>query len=344
MKPLPAFAVSVVRHLLTRQLVRSRRHVSVATASSIPEVCDGVPICRNDVGSGASASPGGIGSGIIEGAFGRAMRLQEALVARGVDVDVLDTPPHSSLLAPAIRVCRAFVLPRSCKAFECAEKSGQASVVADEVQRLVFAAQATRATWDQRCAKLRREDLEEGQVWKHPVVVVLDGIRSKQNVGTLLQICERARVEEVVACGITPVPPDPGVIRAAGADVAARVSLRHAPSTLAAVLEFRAAGREVWALETTTQADLLEDALAGSPALANRAGLALVFGHERHGVSIAVLAACDRHVRVPTFGIKNSLNVAAVGGIAIFSVIRCWRKRNHGVGGSFTADIDASAC
>ena len=54
--------------------------------------------------------------------------------------------------------------------------------------------------------------------------------------------------------------------------------------------------------------------------------VALVFGHEEFGVSVDVLEACDAVVEIPVYGLKNSLNVANVVAVALFDVVRRWRK------------------
>ena len=44
---------------------------------------------------------------------------------------------------------------------------------------------------------------------KLPLVVVLDHIRSLNNVGSVFRTADAFRVKKIVLCGITAVPPDP---------------------------------------------------------------------------------------------------------------------------------------
>ncbi|CAE8634245.1 unnamed protein product, partial [Polarella glacialis] len=125
---------------------------------------------------------------------------------------------------------------------------------------------------------------------------------------------------------ITPAPPDPAVLRVAG-DAAAMVPIRRAPSASATVEELQREGYEVWAMETTSSAKMLDDVEVPLDR-----PLALVLGNENEGVSIDALKVCDHHVRIPMRGMKNSLNVAVAGSITIFDVVR--RKAEHGRGPS----------
>ena len=51
-----------------------------------------------------------------------------------------------------------------------------------------------------------------------------------------------------------------------------------------------------------------------------------MLGNELVGVDVAALEACDAAVAIPTFGVKNSLNVAAAGAVALFEVVRAWGR------------------
>ena len=98
------------------------------------------------------------------------------------------------------------------------------------------------------------------------------------------------------------------------------VNVAREPSTLDAVLALQGDGVTVWACETTARSEDLLAAAEPPPK-----PLALVFGHEEFGVHVDVLAAADAIVAIPTFGKKNSLNVANACAIAVFDVVRRWR-------------------
>ena len=99
-------------------------------------------------------------------------------------------------------------------ALRLARAPGRARAVAAEVEKLVGAARRERAAWDEHVARDSGRGPADGG--GPGLAMLLDGVRSAQNVGALLQVCEAAGVGELVLCGITPAPPDPAVLRAAG--------------------------------------------------------------------------------------------------------------------------------
>ncbi len=91
----------------------------------------------------------------------------------------------------------------------------------------------------------------------------------------------------------------------------------HDGSTLRVVRALRAEGIAVWACETSERSVDLRRATLPRP-------LALVLGNELIGVDTAVLDECDAVVQIPTFGVKNSLNVATAGSVFIWEALRQW--------------------
>ena len=97
----------------------------------------------------------------------------------------------------------------------------------------------------------------------------------------------------------------------------AQVPTRYYDSTMAAVEALRSDGYRVYAMETTERSASYVD-------IQYPHRTALVLGNEVTGVDTAVLEQCDGIVEIPTFGLKNSLNVAAAAPIVVFEVLRQW--------------------
>eukprot|EP00315_Gephyrocapsa_oceanica_P028499 CAMPEP_0185465758 /NCGR_PEP_ID=MMETSP1365-20130426/96392_1 /TAXON_ID=38817 /ORGANISM="Gephyrocapsa oceanica, Strain RCC1303" /LENGTH=504 /DNA_ID=CAMNT_0028072495 /DNA_START=89 /DNA_END=1600 /DNA_ORIENTATION=- len=106
------------------------------------------------------------------------------------------------------------------------------------------------------------------------------------------------------------------------------VPTRHAQSTLQAVRALQAGGVAVYAMETT------ERSQAYSTVAFPPGGVALVLGNEQIGVDTDVLAAVDGIVEIPTFGVKNSLNVASAATVVVFEVLRQWGLLDGQQGGT----------
>ena len=147
---------------------------------------------------------------------------------------------------------------------------------------------------------------------KIPIVVLLDDIRSFENVGSVFRTADSFSIEQVVLCGITPCPPHREIHKTAlGATES--VSWRHSPTVMEAVLGLKELGYAVYALEQAQKTSLLHRV--------NQLSLekvALVFGNEVHGVQQAVVDVCDGVLEIPQFGTKHSLNVSVCVGITLW--------------------------
>eukprot|EP00419_Tripos_fusus_P019849 CAMPEP_0172758966 /NCGR_PEP_ID=MMETSP1074-20121228/166776_1 /TAXON_ID=2916 /ORGANISM="Ceratium fusus, Strain PA161109" /LENGTH=344 /DNA_ID=CAMNT_0013592653 /DNA_START=14 /DNA_END=1045 /DNA_ORIENTATION=+ len=281
---------------------------------------------------GASVEPlVGETTSFKNGALQRNKELQHALAELHVNFELLDKPPQCALLRPALRAYKKFVLPRSQRALDLVSCPGRANVVAKTIKHMIDEALSADAAWKMQYSNVQVSD-EFNNTPRYPLTLILDGLRSAQNVGSLLLTCEHVRLEKVVFCNITPRPPDPAVMRVAQS-AATRVPQEYASNAAEVVHRLRKEGCTVWALETTSQALDFSDVVPPQP-------LALVLGHEGHGVSLDVLDACDEHVRIRMRGVKNSLNVAVAGSIAAFDVVRQWRGATSNVGGGSQASLD----
>ena len=244
----------------------------------------------------------------------RRARLHAELERLGLDVDsLLDDPSFRG--SAALRTYTSFVLPKPAGALANVEKPQRAATIASSIGFLVREHRAAQAEW------LRNHDraLSESEALAppHPLTLVLDNVRSAANVGNMFRAAEAARIERVICCGITPTPPDEKLLKTA-MGAAAHVPHSHEPTTLAVVRRLQAEGVAVWAAETTARGVAYHDAALPQP-------LALVMGNELIGVDTEVVDACDGVVAVPTYGLKNSLNVATASTVLMWEAIRQWR-------------------
>ena len=155
---------------------------------------------------------------------------------------------------------------------------------------------------------------------KLPLIVVLDDVRSMYNVGSVLRSCDAFRVEEVLLCGITAVPPHPEIHKTAlGAEDS--VSWRHYGSAMEAVDELKSRGVRVMAVEQCEGSTMLNDF---TPEEGRR--YAVVLGNEVKGVHQEVVDACDGCLEIPQFGTKHSLNVSVTAGIVVWKFCETVRR------------------
>lgn len=156
------------------------------------------------------------------------------------------------------------------------------------------------------------------RIGRLPVSIVLDNVRSLYNVGAFFRTADAVRAERLYLAGITPTPADPRIAKTAlGAE--RTMAWEQTPDAAAAVERLRARGAEIAAIETRLRAVDLFDWRPRFP-------VCIVFGHEVEGLGPALLEACDVHVRIPTLGLKQSLNVATAGGVVLYELLRKYRS------------------
>ena len=147
---------------------------------------------------------------------------------------------------------------------------------------------------------------------KMSVCVVLDNVRSAQNVGAFFRTGDAFAVARIALCGITATPPSREIHKTAlGAEQT--VPWEHFDSTVACVEALRAEGWTVLAVEQVEGASMLDDFVP-------RPGVkyALVFGNEVDGVAQPVVDLCDGALEIPQAGTKHSINVSVSGGVVLW--------------------------
>ncbi|MCF0218846.1 MAG: RNA methyltransferase [Muribaculaceae bacterium] len=160
---------------------------------------------------------------------------------------------------------------------------------------------------------LHRPSLSEfRQQAKTPLVMVLDNIRSLNNIGSIFRTCDAFAVERIVLCGITAQPPSAEIHKTAlGAEES--VAWEYYENTLDALQALRGEGVTLCCLEQVEGSIALQDF---APESGKR--YAIVAGHEVFGVSQDVVDACDLCLEIPQQGTKHSLNVAVSSGLALW--------------------------
>ena len=151
---------------------------------------------------------------------------------------------------------------------------------------------------------------------KLPLTIVLDNIRSLHNVGSVFRTSDAFRVERVLLCGITAVPPSSDIHKTAlGAEDV--VPWQYFADTMQAVDELRLQGYEIFAIEQVQESIPLQ-----SFVVENNRRYAVILGNEVKGVQQQVVDACNGSIEIPQFGTKHSLNVSVTAGMVIWEFAR----------------------
>ena len=154
---------------------------------------------------------------------------------------------------------------------------------------------------------------------KMPLVLVLDNVRSHNNVGSVFRTADAFLIEKIILCGITATPPHRDIQKTAlGATES--VKWEYITETVDAVKKLKTEGYKVIAVEQVEGSCELQDLV-----LSGKEKYAVIFGHEIDGVSQEVINECDGWLEIPQFGTKHSFNIAVSAGIVLWEI---WRKLN----------------
>ena len=149
---------------------------------------------------------------------------------------------------------------------------------------------------------------------KTPIIVVLDNIRSLNNVGAVFRTSDAFLIEKIYLCGITATPPHREIHKTAlGATES--VDWEYKENTLALVNELKAQGVVVAVIEQVENSVMLDEF-----SLDATKKIAIVLGNEVKGVQQEVVSAADYCVEIPQKGTKHSLNISVSCGVVLWDL------------------------
>jgi len=251
--------------------------------------------------------------------------LQRELEALGLDVPTIQENGQAS------KVYSAFVTPKESMLKRALEEAQEpaAKRVANQIAFLVKQQRAEHSEFLRNKDEADTERASRG-IALQPLALVLDNVRSAYNVGNILRTAETASVARVLTCGLTPTPPHDKIKKTAFS-AAETVPTVHYPSTVEAVRALQADGFTVYGMETTSRSQIYAN-------VAFPKHSALVLGNEVNGIDTAVMEACDELIEIPTYGLKNSLNVSSACPVVVFEILRQWGLMAPPKGADATAD------
>ena len=151
---------------------------------------------------------------------------------------------------------------------------------------------------------------------KTPLVVVLDNIRSLNNVGSVFRSSDAFKLEKIYLCGVTATPPNAEIHKTAlGAEDS--MEWEYVEDTKAVVAKLKQEGYKIFAVEQVQNSIMLDRVELDR---ANK--YVLILGNEVKGVQQEVVDMCDFAVEIPQFGTKHSLNVSVAAGIVIWEFFK----------------------
>ncbi len=162
--------------------------------------------------------------------------------------------------------------------------------------------------------RLSKEQYQTSE--KTPIIVVLDNVRSLNNIGSVFRTADGFRIEKIILCGISTPPPHRDIYKTAlGAEES--VSWEYYENTLDAIKILRTEGFFIAAVEQVENSISLEQ-FSPPP----NKPLALIFGHEIKGVQQEAINVCDASIEIPQYGTKHSFNISVSTGIVLWEIFK----------------------
>jgi len=166
-------------------------------------------------------------------------------------------------------------------------------------------------------SELGRLNVEEfKKADKIPLIVVLDNIRSLNNIGSVFRTSDAFLIEKIYLCGITAQPPHKEIHKTAlGATES--VTWEYVEDTLTLVEKLKGEKVKVLAIEQAENSTMLQDFF-----IEPNQKYAVIMGNEVKGVQQKVVSASDYCIEIPQFGTKHSLNISVSCGVVLWDLFK----------------------
>ena len=170
--------------------------------------------------------------------------------------------------------------------------------------------------------KLKNEELDRLSVEefkkteKIPIVVVLDNVRSMNNIGSVFRTSDAFLIEKIVLCGITATPPNKEIHKTALGSTES-VEWVYVEDTIDAIEDLKKDDFQIVSVEQAEGSVFLNELK-----ILHDQKYAIVIGHEVKGVQQKVVDASDMVLELPQHGTKHSLNVSVCTGIVLWEFFK----------------------
>ncbi len=159
---------------------------------------------------------------------------------------------------------------------------------------------------------VRKTDEEFKTSAKTPLILVLDNIRSLNNIGSVFRTADAFLIQKIYLCGITATPPHKDIQKTA-LGATQTVDWSYSENTLELIQKLKADQVQIMSIEQA------EDSVALNQFKPEKnTTYAFVFGNEVKGVQQMVVDASDAVLEIPQLGTKHSLNISVTAGVCVW--------------------------
>lgn len=151
---------------------------------------------------------------------------------------------------------------------------------------------------------------------KFPLVLILDGVRSPANVGSLFRLADAFNIEKIVLCG-------PGIdlksnrLNRTARSTVEKVCFEEQEEVISVCKNYQKQGYSLIAIEITEDSIPLQES-----SFDGETRIALIIGNERNGIQPGVLQLVQKTIHIEMFGKNSSMNAAQAAGIALYEITK----------------------
>ena len=150
---------------------------------------------------------------------------------------------------------------------------------------------------------------------KTKLIIILDDIRSLNNIGSVFRTCDAFLIEKIYLCGITASPPHKDIHKTALGSTES-VEWEYKKNCVDVINKLKKNNVQIYAIEQTTNSTSLEK-FQPKP----NANYAFILGNEINGVSQEIINLVEKSIEIPQFGTKHSLNISVASGIVMWDFL-----------------------
>ena len=145
------------------------------------------------------------------------------------------------------------------------------------------------------------------------IIIILDNIRSLNNIGSIFRTCDAFDIEKIILCGICGTPPHREINKTALGSTDF-VKWEYSKDIEKPIQQLIIKGYEIVSIEQTSESIFLDEYKPKNK-------VAFILGNEVKGVSEKSLKLSNIQVEIPQYGQKKSMNVTICAGIILWDFL-----------------------